>query len=125
MGYSLGDDKRSFDVYEQTNQILDKLGNKLIENGWVYNEQTYLFSKNNRYLNLDTSQDHVNNLYISDDSIDYKRFCDKNMGFDMVYDSDDNICCVCTGVYENTDVDKLLRNIEYAPLKEKNNDFDL
>lgn len=31
MGYSLGDDKNSFDVYDNTNKVLEKVGNKLLE----------------------------------------------------------------------------------------------
>lgn len=125
MGYSLGDDKNSFDVFEETNQVLDKIENKLIEEGWIYNSKKYYFTKGNRILNLETSQDHVSDLYISDSSIDYEKFCKKNPEYEIIHDSDDSIWGVCLYVSKNTDINKIVRNIEYAPLKYKNKDFGL
>lgn len=125
MGYSLGDDKESFDVYEQTNKILENIGDKLIEEGWVFDNKKYHFTKNDRTLKLETSQDHVSDLYISDSSIDYEKFCRRNPMYDIVHDYDDGIYGVCLYVSKNTDVNKIVRNIEYAPLKDKNNDFEL
>ncbi len=125
MGYSLGDDKRSFDVFEETQYIQSQLGNMLVENGWRYNDYEYFFVKDKRILSIELSQDHVTEIYILDDSIDYKKLCNKNNSYEIIYDSDDSIYGVCISVSKNTDVKKIFNDIEYAPLKEKNNDYEL
>ena len=81
MGYSLGDDRESFDVFEQTNLIVEKIGKELQKNGWKYNKEDYCFEKDDRVLTLDISQDHVNSIYISDSKIDYLKFCNKHSYF--------------------------------------------
>lgn len=118
MGYSLGDDKNSFDVYENTNKVLEKVGNKLIEKGWCFDNQNYHFTKGNRTLKLETSQDHVSYLYISDKSINCRKLCDCVPYYDILYDYDDSEYGVFVWVTENTNIDKIVRDIEYAPLKE-------
>ena len=123
MGDSWGDDKNSFDVYENTNKVLEKVGNKLIEKGWCFDNQNYHFTKGNRTLKLETSQDHVSYLYISDKSINCRKLCDHVPYYDILYDYDDSEYGVFVWVTENTNIDKIVRDIEYAPLKE--NDLEL
>lgn len=118
MSYSLGDDKNSFDVYENTNKVLEKVGNKLIEKGWCFDNQNYHFTKGNRTLKLETSQDHISYLYISDKSINCRKLCDRVPYYDILYDYDNSEYGVFVLVTENTNIEKIVRDIEYAPLKE-------
>lgn len=62
-GYSLGDDKDSFDIYEHTCKVLDMIGQALEEYGWTFANYKFT-SKDGRIVTLDTSQDNVDCLYI-------------------------------------------------------------
>lgn len=124
MGYSLGDDRESFDVFEQTNMIIEEIGSELQKNGWIYNKQDYCFEKGDRVLTLDTSQDHVNSIYIIDSTIDYKKFCEKNSSFEPIYD-ESGICEITTYVSTKTNIEDIVSKIENAPLTQKNKDFEL
>lgn len=124
MGYSLGDDRESFDVFEQTNFILEEIGKELPNNGWMYNKEDYCFEKNGRVLTLDTSQDHVNSIYITDSKIDYLKFCSKYSSFEPIYDEED-VCEITTFVSDKTNIKELVSKIENAPLIQKNKDLEL
>ena len=124
MGYSLGDDRESFDIFKQTNRIVEKIGKELQKKGWIYNEEDYCFEKDNRVLTLDVSQDHVSSIYISDSKIDYIKFCEKYSSFEPIYDGND-ICEITTYISNQTNINELVSKIEYAPLVQKNKDFEL
>ncbi len=124
MGYSLGDDRESFDVFEQTNLIVEKIGKELQKNGWKYNKEDYCFEKDDRVLTLDISQDHVNSIYISDSKIDYLKFCNKHSYFEPIYDGDE-VCEISTYVSNKTDIKDIVSKIQNAPLIEKNKDLEL
>ena len=125
MGYSLGDDRKSFDIYDNTREILVKIGEKLIDNGWYFNRENYSFIKNNRTLQLETSKDHITTLYLTDKSVDFEKFCKENYMYDIFHECDGSIGGVCFGVYGKIDIDKIVRDIEYAPLKRKDKEIEL
>lgn len=124
MGYSLGDDRESFDIFEQTNLIVEEIGNELQKNGWIYNKDDYCFEKNNRVLSLDVSQDHVDSIYFIDSKIDYLKFCDKNPSFEPIYD-DEGVCEITTNVSSKTNIKNIISKIENAPLVQKDRDFEI
>lgn len=123
MGYSLGDDKESFDVFDNSRAICQKIGEELIKNNWIYDKEKYSFSKNNRNLKLELSQDHITSLYISDNDIDWERFIKQNDGFEAIYGDDDRIDCVELYICDRTNIKKLVTKLEYAPLLEKDKDI--
>lgn len=124
MGYSLGDDKESFYVFDNSISICQKIGEKLIKNNWIYDKEKYSFSKNNRNLKLELSQDHITSLYISDDTVDWEKFVKQNGEFEPIYD-DDKIACVEIYIYKTMNIKKLIAKLEYAPLLEKEADKDI
>lgn len=123
MGYSLGDDKKSFDVFDNTMSIHQKICEELIKNNWIYDKKQYSFSKNNRKLKLELSQDHITSLYISDNDINWERFLKQNDEFEAIYDSNDKIDCVELYICDRTNIKKLVTKLEYAPLLEKDKDI--
>ena len=68
-GYSLGDDKESFDVYKHTAEFLNKVGKELEELGWKYNKETYKFEKEDITIDMEAIQDNVNDLYIGSNKL--------------------------------------------------------
>lgn len=122
MGYSLGDDKESFDVFDRTMSIHKKICEELIKNNWIYDKEKYSFSKNNRNLKLELDQDHITSLYIYDNNIDWERFIKQHGEFEAVY-GDNKIDCVEIDIYDTTNVKKLVYKLEYAPLLEKDKDI--
>lgn len=68
-GYSLGDDKESFDVYKHTAEFLNKVGKELEALGWKYNKQTYKFEKEDITIDMEAIQDNVNDLYIGSNKL--------------------------------------------------------
>lgn len=122
MGYSLGDDRESFDVFDRTKSIHQKICEELIKNNWIYDKEKYSFFKNNRNLKLELDQDHITTLYIYDNNIDWDKFINEHGEFDAVY-GDDKIACVGIDVYDTTNVKKLVYKLEYAPLLEKDKDI--
>lgn len=125
MSYSLGDDKESFDVFERTQNFVKQIGNKLIEKGWVYDDEQNYFRKDERNLKFDTYEDDVTAILISDDSIDYKKIADKCYWYETVYGMNDEINCIEINVFKDTNINKIVNDLEYAPLKEKNNDIEI
>lgn len=125
MSYSLGDDKESFDVFERTQNFVKQIGNKLIEKGWVYDDEQNYFRKDERNLKFDTYEDDVTAILISDDSIDYQKFADKCYWYETVYGMNDEINCIEINVFKDTNINKIVNDLEYAPLKEKNNDIEI
>lgn len=123
MGYSLGDDKKSFDVYEQTMLIHEKICEELIRNNWVFDNEKYTFSKNNRKLKLELDQDHITSLYITDDSVDWENFIKQNDEFEAIY-GNNKIDCVEVYICDRTNITKLVNKLEYAPLLEKDIDIE-
>ena len=124
MGYSLGDDKKSFDIFDKTISIHNKVCEELLNNNWLYDDKKYIFNKDNRNLKVEVDQDHITSLYFYDDSVDWEKFINKNYEFEAVY-GDKNIDCVNTYVSESTNIKKLVNKLEYAPLLEKDKDIDL
>ena len=122
MGYSLGDDKKSFDVFDKTISIHKKICEELIKNNWIFDEKKHNFSKDNRILKLELSQDHITSLYIYDNDIDWEKFLKHNDGFEAIY-GDNKIDCVETDLYDTTNIQKLVKILEYAPLLEKDLDY--
>lgn len=125
MSYSLGDDKESLDVFERTQNFVKQIGNKLIEKGWVYDDEQNYFRKDERNLKFDTYEDDVTAILISDDSIDYQKFADKCYWYETVYGMNDEINCIEINVFKDTNINKIVNDLEYAPLKEKNNDIEI
>lgn len=123
MGYSLGDDRESFDVFDRTMSIHQKICEELKKNNWIYDKEKYSFSKNNRNLKLELSQDHITSLYISDNDINWERFLKQNDEFEAVYDVNDKIDCVELYICDRTNIKKLVTKLEYAPLLEKDKDI--
>ena len=117
MGYSLGDDKESFDCYNETIEILNKIGDSLLSKGWIFDKENYVFKKDNRVLKLESNQDHVTTLCLSDKSIDYNKLCNNNNRYEIIVDYDDSIYGVCFNVSKNTSISEIVRDIENAPLK--------
>jgi len=123
MSYSLGDDKKSFDIFDTTMSIHQKICEELIKNNWIYDKEQYSFSKNNRTLTLRLSQDHITSLYISDNDINWERFLKQNGEFEAVYDVDDKIDSVELYIGDRTNIKRLVTKLEYAPLLEKDKDI--
>ena len=98
MGYSLGDDKESFDCYNETIEVLNKIGDSLLSKGWIFDKENYVFKKDNRVLKLESNQDHVTTLCLSDKSIDYNKLCNNNNRYEIIVDYDDSIYGVCFNV---------------------------
>ena len=126
MGYSLGDNKESYDIYDETINILNKISDALISKGWNFNEKEYVYEKNGRCLILEPDQDHLTTLCLSDKSIDYTKFCNKNNRYEIILDFDDSVYGVCFDVSKNTNITEIVKDIENAPLKiVKNNKHDM
>lgn len=53
MGYSLGDDKKSFDIFDKTISIHNKVCEELLNNNWLYDDKKYIFKKNDRTLKVE------------------------------------------------------------------------
>ena len=123
MSYSLGDDKESFDVFDNTKAIHQKICEELINNNWIYDKEQYSFSKNDRNLTLRLSQDHITSLYISDNDIDWEKFLKQNGEFEAVYGVDDKIDSVEVYIGDRTNIKRLVTKLEYAPLLEKDKDI--
>ena len=123
MSYSLGDDKKSFDIFDTTMSIHQKICEELIKNNWIYDKEQYTFSKNNRKLTLRLTQDRITSLYISDSDIDWERFLKQNREFEPVYDIDDKIDCVELYIGDRTNIKRLVTKLEYAPLLEKDLEY--
>lgn len=118
MGYSLGDDRESFDVFDKTIEIHKKICEELIKNNWIFDNKKYTFSKNSRNLTLELSQDHVHSLYVYGDAIDWEKFTDRYGEFECVH-GDNKIEGVETYVCDKTDVKKFVNKLEHIPLLEK------
>ena len=118
MGYSLGDDKKSFDVFNTTISIHNKICEELKNNNWIYDDKSYSFKKDNRNLKIEVVQDHITSLYFYDDLVDWEKFINKNYEFEAVY-GDDKIDCVSTYVSDSTNIKKIVNKLETAPLFEK------
>ena len=125
MRYSLGDDKESFDCYNETIEILNKIGDSLLSKGWIFDKENYVFKKDNRVLKLESNQDHVTTLCLSDKSIDYNKLCNNNNRYEIIVDYDDSIYGVCFDVSKNTNISEIVRDIENAPLKNINKEIEL
>lgn len=119
MGYSLGDDRESFDVFDKTIEIHKKICDELIKNNWKFDNKKYTFSKNSRDLRLEVSEDHVDSLYVYSDTIDWERFANRYGEFDCVHGDNHKIEGVETYVCDKTDAKKIVNKLEYAPLLEK------
>ena len=124
MGYSLGDDKESFDVYDNTISIHDRICEELLKNNWIFDKENYTFSKNNRTLKLELDQDHITSLYILDDAVDWEKFIKQNDEFEAIY-GNNKIDCVEVYICNRTNINKLVNKLEHAPLLEKNIDKDI
>lgn len=128
MGYSLGDDKQSFDVFEKTENTLVEIGKQLQKKGWIFDKDKRIFTKENRDVSFDLDSDHVDCIYLYSSSIDWNDFCNQNSQYECCYDSNDNIDCVVTYVSAHTNISKLIRQLENSLVldnKEKNNMADL
>ena len=68
-GYSLGDDKESFDVYKHTAEFLNKVGKELEELGWKFNKEKGKFEKEDITIDMEAIQDNVNDLYIGSNKL--------------------------------------------------------
>lgn len=124
MGYSLGDDKESFDVYEKTISIYDNICEELIKNNWIFDNENYTFSKNNRTLSLFLDQDHITSLYILDNSVDWENFIKQHNEFNAIY-GNDKISRVEIYISDRTNIKNLINKLEYAPLLEKEKDIEI
>lgn len=116
MGYSLGDDKESFDVFAETVQMCNDLAREMEKRGWTWNEDKYGLQKEERILKMEVLQDHITDIFITDDSIDYDAFCDKNQRYDPIYGNKD-IEGINTYVTKNTNIKQIANDLEFAPLK--------
>lgn len=124
MGYSLGDDKKSFDIFDKTISIHNKVCEELLNNNWLYDDKKYIFKKNDRTLKVEVDQDHITSLYFYDSTVDWEKFINQNYEFEAIY-GDKNIECVTTYISESTNIKKLVNKLEYAPLLDKEKDIDL
>ena len=91
---------------------------ELIKNNWIYDEKKYNFSKNNRSLRLELSQDNITSLYIYDNDVDWESFIRANDEFEAIY-GNNKIECVEIYISDRTNIKKLINELEYAPLLEK------
>ena len=119
MGYSLGDDKESFDIFDRTVEIHKKVCEELIKNNWTFDNKKFTFSKNNRNLKLEVSQDHITSLYVYSDTIDWERFADRYGEFDCVHGDNNKSVGIDIYVCDRTDVKKLVNKLEHVQLLEK------
>ncbi len=122
MGYSLGDDKESFDVFDRSILVHQNICKELIKNNWIYDKEKHIFSKNNRDLKLELSQDNITSLYIYDNDINWERFIEQHSEFEAIYD-DNKIYCVEVYISNTMNIKKLVNQLEYAPLLEKDKDL--
>ena len=114
MGYSLGDDKKSYAVYKNTEKILMEIANQLHTSKWVFDKNKIAFVKDNKDIYFELDINHVDCIYMYSSSIDWNDFCNKNYEFERCYGNDDNIACVVTYVSSNTNIPKMIRQLENA-----------
>lgn len=117
MSYSLGDNKESVDIYINTINFLDIVGKKMMDNGWCKNEKTGYLSKDNRKIKFETDQDHITSIYIYDFLVDWDKFCENKDEYEKIYENDE-VACVSMYVSKNSNINKMIRDLENAPLKE-------
>lgn len=125
MGYSLGDDKESFDIFERTENTLIEIGEQLKKNNWNFDADKGIFSKDNKDVAFELDTDHINCIYMYSSSIDWEIFCGENYEFEPVYGRDDNIDCVVTYVSSNTNISKIIRQLENSKDKSKDEELDM
>ena len=83
-GYSLGDDKESFDVFKHTVEFTDKVGKALEELGWKFDKKTYKFEKEDKTIYMEVMQDNVNDLYISSNKIKLVDLVEEFSGYEDI-----------------------------------------
>lgn len=127
MGYSLGDDKESFDVFNRTEKILIDIAKQLHTNKWEFDKNKIAFVKDNKDIYFELDINHVDCIYLYSSSIDWNDFCNKNYEFDRCYGNNDDIACVVTYVSSNFNIPKMIKQLENALVlnnKDKINDSD-
>ena len=123
MGYSLGDDKKSFDIFDETCKRFKLVCDELEKRNWLYDKNKYSFTKNNRTLKLELDQDHIESIYIYDNSINWEKFCKNNFMYEPIYNNYNQIECVEFLLSSKTDINRFINKIEQAELNEK--EFEL
>ena len=83
-GYSLGDDKESFDVYKHTAEFLNKVGKALEDLGWKFNKEKGKFEKEDITIDIEAIQDNVNDLYIGSNKLKLSKFADDFSGYEDI-----------------------------------------
>lgn len=83
-GYSLGDDKESFDVYKHTAEFLNKVGKALEDLGWKFNKEKGKFEKEDITIDMEAIQDNVNDLYIGSNKLKLSKFVDDFSGYEDI-----------------------------------------
>ena len=101
-GYSLGDDKESFDVYKHTAEFLNKVGKALEDLGWKFNKEKGKFEKEDITIDMEAIQDNVNDLYIGSNKLKLSKFVDDFSGYEDIGEDTGIIYYVSTkaGDYE-------------------------
>ena len=101
-GYSLGDDKESFDVYKHTADFLNKVGKALEDLGWKFNKEKGKFEKEDITIDMEAIQDNVNDLYIGSNKLKLSKFVDDFSGYEDIGEDTGIIYYVSTkaGDYE-------------------------
>lgn len=75
-GYSLGDDKESFDIYKHTADFLNKVGKALEDLGWKFNKEKSKFEKEEITIDMEALQDNVDELYIGSNKLKLSKLAD-------------------------------------------------
>lgn len=83
-GYSLGDDKESFDVYKHTADFLNKVGKALEDLGWKFNKSTNKFEKEDITIDMEALQDSVDNLYIESNKLKLSTLANANSSYEDI-----------------------------------------
>ena len=83
-GYSLGDDKESFDVYKHTAEFLNKVGKALEDLGWKFNKSTNKFEKEDITIDMEALQDSVDNLYIGSNKLKLSTLANANSSYEDI-----------------------------------------
>lgn len=101
-GYSLGDDKESFDIYKHTADFLNKVGKALEDLGWKFNKEKSKFEKEDITIDMEALQDNVDELYIGSNKLKLSKFADDFSGYEDIGEDTDIIYYVSAkaGDYE-------------------------
>lgn len=107
-GYSLGDDSESFDIYAQTLDFLKMLGTILEKRGWTFKNNCFV--KDNKMIEISTSQDNVDELYFESNNTNLSKLTQH--GFDETGD-DFYVCYYISSRANESTAEDIARCLEY------------